>query len=106
MRGSGHAEAAIVLGARVRGLREDQGWSQDDLAGVVGMHRNQISSIERGVGNRGRPTDPTLSTLRALAAALRTPLSGLVGILDDPGETLERMSYDDIIDAATLRLNK
>ncbi|WLP91683.1 helix-turn-helix transcriptional regulator [Gordonia sp. NB41Y] len=54
--------------AYVRGLR---GLSQEALAQRCGMHRNQISNLERNTSNRDPfIADPQLSTVYRLAYAL------------------------------------
>ena len=39
------------VGARVRQLREERGWSQVRLAARSGVHRVYLSGIERGIRN-------------------------------------------------------
>ena len=41
------------IAQRVRVLRVARGWSQEGLAAVVGLHRNDIGHIERGEVNVG-----------------------------------------------------
>lgn len=41
------------LGARIRALREAQGWSQEALAHRVGIDRTYVGSVERGERNVG-----------------------------------------------------
>ena len=48
------------LGATVRRLRVEHGWSQDVLADRSGLHRAHIGEIERG------ETNVTLQTLKTL----------------------------------------
>ena len=52
------------FGGNVRKLREDKGWSQEDLAEASTLHRTYISGIERGARN------PTLTVVQRLARAL------------------------------------
>jgi transcriptional regulator with XRE-family HTH domain len=54
----------LSLGANVRVLREERGYSQEDLAAACQMSRSVISRIERG------QHEPRVSTLLALSAAL------------------------------------
>lgn len=52
------------LASNVRSLRLTIGVSQEELAGMCGLHRTYIGSVERGERN------VTLSTLETLALAL------------------------------------
>ena len=52
------------VGAKVRELREERGWLQDELAERSGLARNTISRIEMG------RLSPTVDSVTALAGAL------------------------------------
>jgi len=41
----------ILLGQNIRKYRELKGWSQEDLAFEIGLHRTYIGGIERGERN-------------------------------------------------------
>lgn len=60
-----------ALGSAVRGLREEKGLTQEDLASRVKLHDSYICLVERGRRN------PTWETVRKIAKALDTPLSQL-----------------------------
>ncbi|AGF71659.1 helix-turn-helix domain-containing protein [Corynebacterium halotolerans] len=61
------------LGENLRVLRTMRGLSQDRLAELSGLSRNQISNIERNENTSTRSTDPVLSTVYKLARALHVP---------------------------------
>jgi len=52
------------FGKRLRELRIEKGWTQEELADKVGMHFTYIGQIERGVRN------PSLVNLCKLARTL------------------------------------
>jgi len=65
----GAARLAFALGAAVRALREDRGWSQTQLADASGMTQSAIARFEGG------GTVPTLPVLERLADALNMELA-------------------------------
>jgi transcriptional regulator with XRE-family HTH domain len=40
-----------VFGKRIKDLRQDKNWSQEELANQTGFHRTYIGMIERGERN-------------------------------------------------------
>ncbi|WP_423945809.1 helix-turn-helix domain-containing protein [Candidatus Binatus sp.] len=58
------ASPSIVFGRRVRELREQRGWTQENLAVKCGRHWTYVGGIERGERN------PTLRVICDLAQAL------------------------------------
>lgn len=63
------------FGARIKALREEKNWSQEELADRTDLHRTYISSIERGIRN------PTISVIEKLALGLEVSLKTLVSEL-------------------------
>jgi transcriptional regulator with XRE-family HTH domain len=69
----------MLIGARLRELREERKLSQGDITEVIGLPRSYISRIENG------HAVPSLETLQRLAAALNIPLYRLFYTKQDPG---------------------
>ena len=67
----------IRFGARVRGLRNDRGWSQEAFADRAGLHRTYIGSIERGEQN------VSLENIEKVAATLGVSLAELFAPFTD-----------------------
>ena len=63
------AKLAFELGMQVRGMREERGWSQRDLATFAGMTQPAIARFEAG------GTTPTLPILERIANAFDTTLT-------------------------------
>lgn len=63
-----------AVGNRIRDLRIDHGFSQEDLANEADIPLSQVGRIERGENN------PTISTLHVIAKALDVDLKTLVDI--------------------------
>jgi len=59
------------FGSRVRQLRLDKGWSQEELAARAKRHWTYVGGVERGERN------PTLLVIAALAKALGVNISEL-----------------------------
>jgi transcriptional regulator with XRE-family HTH domain len=68
----------MVIGRRLRKLREERDLSQGDLEKRTGLLRCYISRVENG------HTVPSLETLERLAAALEVPLYQLFYEGDEP----------------------
>lgn len=64
-------ELQIKFDQRVRELRKERGWSQEEFADRCGLYRNYVSGIERGVRN------PTLEVISVLALGLQVEIFNL-----------------------------
>lgn len=71
-----HSAEHCALGLAVRGLRGQQGISQEELGSRAGLHRNYVGAIERGEIN------PTFRVLLKLERGLRIPLIEMVETFD------------------------
>lgn len=59
----------ILLGKRVRDLRRKSGWTQVELAELLGVDRSYLSEIETG------KKDPSLRVLKTIADGFKMTLS-------------------------------
>lgn len=61
----------INIGLRIRALRKERGWSQDELAEAAGINQKYVSEIERGRVNA------SITMYHAIAQGLDMSLSEL-----------------------------
>lgn len=54
-------DVRLRLGANLRRLRLERGWSQEEFADLADIHRTYVSDIERGARN------PTITVVEKLA---------------------------------------
>lgn len=64
---------AVKIGTNLKRLRERRLLTQAQLGEAAGVHRDQVSRIERD------EVEPRFSTIRKLAAALDVETSELIG---------------------------
>jgi XRE family transcriptional regulator, regulator of sulfur utilization len=64
--------ARSLLAANVKKLRQQHGWSQEDLAYNVGLSNNYIAAVERG------EQDVTIIRMEKLALVLKVPVVRLL----------------------------
>ena len=60
-----------IFGARVRALRTEKGWSQEDFAFECGLHRTYIGAVERGEG------DISIENFKKIANTFRIDIAEL-----------------------------
>ncbi|MEP0232959.1 XRE family transcriptional regulator [Roseibium sp.] len=70
------------LAARLTGLRQQRGWSLDEMAEQSGVSRASLSRIERG------ETSPTAAVLGRLCKAFHLPMAVLFAQAEDRGADL------------------
>lgn len=88
----------MIIGDRLRALREDKKLSQGDIEKRTGLLRCYISRVENG------HTVPALETLEKLARALEVPLYQLFYDSEEPPELpnlSKRKTADDIVWGST-----
>lgn len=68
-------ELRTAFGQRVRELRKDRGFSQEELAHRAGLHYTYVGGIERGERN------PALVNIGKIAAALGISVGELCSVL-------------------------
>lgn len=66
-----------MVGAQIRRLRGARGWTLAKLATEADLSSGMVSQVERGI------SEPSLSTLRKLCAALDTPMFELFATTTD-----------------------
>jgi len=67
-----HRSILFKFGQQLQKVRQAKGITQEELAGLLAMHRTYIGLIERGQRN------PTIRTLYKIAKALKVPVSELL----------------------------
>ena len=60
------------FGKRLKALRAERGWSQEEFADRAGLHRTYVSAVERAVRN------PTLPILAKMAKGFGMSLAELM----------------------------
>jgi transcriptional regulator with XRE-family HTH domain len=70
------SDVCILLGKRIRKLRQERGWRQLDLAEQAGLNENYISDLELG------RKEACLRTLSTLSQAFEMKLADLLQGVD------------------------
>lgn len=73
----GWIDYATAVGSNIQRFRVQQGLSQEELAYAAGLSRYALQLFERG-GNDGRPANPQLSNIMAIAQVLGVGLQDLL----------------------------
>lgn len=75
----------MIVGERIRHLREQQGMSQAALARTLGASNMAINLLENGATRA-----PHIDRLIAIAALFNVSMDYLVGLTDDPAPAKKR----------------
>jgi transcriptional regulator with XRE-family HTH domain len=84
----------VIIGDRLRALREEKKFSQGEIEKRTGLLRCYISRVENG------PTVPAIETLEKMARALEVPMYQLFYDGEEPPKlpnVPKRKSADDIV---------
>lgn len=73
----------LALGDLIRATRLHRELSQEKLAELSGVSRNQISALETNANHRGAAGNPRLDTVYRLAQAMRVPPGALLPDVDE-----------------------
>jgi transcriptional regulator with XRE-family HTH domain len=80
------------LGQRIRELRNQKGWSQEEFADVCGVHRTYMGHLERGEKNL------SFRSMMRVAEALGVPLSVLFsGLEKGDGDARSYLGFNPLI---------
>jgi len=90
----------MLIGERLRSLREARRLSQGDIEKRTGLFRCYISRVENG------HTIPSLPTLERMAAALGLPLYRLFYVGEEPTEPLEQKARPTVSAEQAILLNR
>ncbi len=82
-------EYARKLAYRLRELRERSGLSQEEVAERAGIASNTYQKFEKGISNKGVPTNPRLDTLVNLASVFEIDASDLIRVDYDALDPLD-----------------
>jgi len=77
----------LALGYRIRELREQQKWSQEEFADRCGLHRTAIGLLERA------ERIPRLDTLLTVSRGLGITVSELLRGLEKKGQSMSRRPH-------------
>ena len=90
MRGDG-GEIAHLIGERIRELRRERGLNQEEMSYRAGLHRTEISQLERGL--RIPRIDPLIKVAASLEVSLEDWWAGSSGALASTGRAGSRSGH-------------
>ena len=75
------SDIAKVFGDRIRNLRNERDWNQEELAHRANIHQTYVGQIERG------EKSPTIETIEKIAYALETSMENLFKYIEPSSES-------------------
>lgn len=78
---------ARALSLRLRDLRQSSGLTQEEVAERAGMASNTYQRYERGISKKGKPANPTLSSLVSIAYVFNVDVRDLFAVEYDSSVT-------------------
>ncbi|ERI90698.1 helix-turn-helix domain-containing protein [Clostridium manihotivorum] len=87
-----------LLGERIKSLRKEYGWSQEDLANRAGIARSFMGEIERGQASA------TVESLDKIATAFEIPIEDIFKGLQTSSESKYSLLIDRANDLSTENL--
>lgn len=73
----------MKLGEFITQYREEHGLSIRAFADLTGISVQQISNIEKGIGNNGKPMTSTMKTYKKIAEAIGMSETDFLNMLND-----------------------
>ena len=73
----------MTLSEYIKKYRTDHDLSYQGFAKLVGLSKQYVSNLEKGINNDGKPLSPTMSTYAKIAKGTGISESALLGMLDD-----------------------
>lgn len=73
----------MTLGEFIKNYREEHDLSIRSFASMVGISTQQISNIEKGIGNNGKPMSSTMMTYKKIADGLGIDENSFLKLLSD-----------------------
>ena len=73
----------MTLSEYIKKYRADHDLSYQGFANLVGLSKQYVSNLEKGINNDGKPLSPTMTTYAKIAKGTGISESTLLGMLDD-----------------------
>lgn len=85
------SDIAKIVGIRIRDLRNEKGWSQEELAHRAGIHPSHLGRLERG------EKSPTLDSIEKVINALDITFEELFRYIQPANKNTDNMTLSLLI---------